>query len=164
MAKFWGQGVEFETIDGKYITNTKAELTFSASLTGDIATITIGGGQSVGFSKAFGTPFTAHVTKESFKKFKEQVLNKDVPWTNIQQIKEVASVPGTWLTNTKADAIDEETSRANAQASISGTYPESQKAFGGVSSKKSKRNRRSTRRKSTKLRRSRRNVNRKTKN
>jgi hypothetical protein len=53
------------------------------------------------------------------------------------------------------------------EAAISGTYPGTypinSSLTGGVSSKKSKRNRRSTRHKSNKLRRSRRNIIRKTK-
>jgi hypothetical protein len=150
------------SIEGKYISASKNEFPFTVNVYKDYVTLIIGGGESAGFRDAVGHKYSIDVTKQEFKNFKENVLDKDVGWKNIRQIKRLASIPGTWISKKKADINGNEPVEV-FEAAISGTYPINSSLTGGVSSKKSKRNRRSTRRKSNKLRRSRRNIIRKTK-
>lgn len=87
-----------------------------------------------------GKYYRIYIPKDDFYHFKQHVLNNEstTKWnTYVGSI----NVHGTWLSKAKAKAIEEDQSRTNMEAAISGTYPKDKEAKSkGGKSKHSHRN------------------------
>jgi hypothetical protein len=128
------------------------------------------GGSSLGLNNAFGVTSVNNyytyilLTNNAFELFKQNVLDKDMEWKKVEQIKNVPNVPGKWMSTKgmeRMEFIKYDKERAKAESSISGTVRTHPHTTAGTSGEKTL-TAGSTRRKSTKRRRNRRG-NRKTK-